>query len=493
MRQFLYLLLSGLILVGCDSETPDVQNPAAPQPRRDMAMPVPDMANTLPDQGLQNDLAMPIPSDATVTPDSSDAAGDVTQKPMFGDIIISEIMYDPSGVSDEHAEWVELLNTTDKALSLDDCIFADKDLLANGVETGVMLAGIEMGPEDRLLLARSNDAALNGGLNPDLVFTFALGNGGDEVLLVCDEIQVDVVRYDDGDTFPNAKGVSIVRGQDDEGMERWCPATTVYDEVNGQLGTPGQPNDACGVLMYPNCWAQIDCEDGEFCMSGQCGRPMAGCGNNADCGIGEICQDGTCIIGVPECQIDTECPASQVCESERCVPSGVMMVPEIGELIISEFMYDPHGPTDNRLDDEKAEWIELANLSDMSLDLSACTVEDNMAQPLNLGPLVIQPNGFALLARSTNPDENGGLFPQKSFTFSLNNTNTEVIRLICGDVEIDAIEFNDPTNPAQAYQRSSTNLVGATTEDSTWCGATEIYVESPEHLGTPGQPNTPCP
>ena len=146
------------------------------------------------------------------------------------------------------------------------------------------------------MLSRTDDMTLNGGLNPDAIFTFALSNSGDELFVVCGNIEVDVVAYDDGETFPNAKGFSIVRGTDSAGMPRWCPASSVYDDVNMERGTPGADNDPCGELIAPSCWAEIDCAMGEYCMSGTCGLPEGSCRNDMDCALGEVCEGGRCEI-----------------------------------------------------------------------------------------------------------------------------------------------------------------------------------------------------
>ena len=60
-----------------------------------------------------------------------------------------------------------------------------------------------------ILLARTDDPMLNGGLSPDVIFEFSLSNGGDELVLACGEIEVDVVEYDDGLTFPNAQAYPL--------------------------------------------------------------------------------------------------------------------------------------------------------------------------------------------------------------------------------------------------------------------------------------------
>ena len=60
-------------------------------------------------------------------------------------------------------------------------------------------------------------------------------------------------------------------------------------------------------------------------------------------------------------------------------------------------MYDPHGPVDNRRD--RAEWVEIINVSMNRLDLSDCRISDGSAVSSSLEELVLGPAQYALGAR----------------------------------------------------------------------------------------------
>ena len=173
--------------------------------------------------------------------------------PSPGDIIITEIMYDPHfDLADDKAEWFELYNPGDMAMNLNDCIVSED----NGASTTVI--GLIMAPRSYALFVRSADTSLNGGLTPDFVFDFALSNStsGETLTLTCGGMIIDNVNYDSGPDFPDEPAHSISldpsaynAGANDNGAN-WCLGQTAYytgdpspDEDN--FGTPGAVNPAC--------------------------------------------------------------------------------------------------------------------------------------------------------------------------------------------------------------------------------------------------------
>jgi hypothetical protein len=178
--------------------------------------------------------------------------------------------------------------------------------------------------------------------------------------------------------------------------------------------------------------------------------------------------------------------------SGSCVPDSMLAQPGPGQILISELMYDPHGPADNRLEDDRAEWIELVNVSDVTLDLANCLLSDTSNTTASMGILSLAPDAYALGARSASPAENGQLTVDFTFDFALNNT-TDTVVLTCNGQTIDSLAYTDPTNPAQSFQRSSDDLVGASTEMTIWCGSSALYLMTPDHQGSPGSMNEMCP
>lgn len=513
MRIFHSVCVLMLLVLGCADEDPSSTLPYQPN-QRDMSRPGAEMGMTRVDMFPALDsMTQPRPTDAGMPPMVDAAVGPVD--PAFGMLQITEILYDSNEIDDDAGEWIEVQNVSQSIVRLADCVVEDRAAQNNPDTPAALLGSGTLAPGDYVLLARSDDPSVNGGLNPDVVFDFSLSNGGDEIILTCGGIEVDVVAYDDGDTFPNAKGFSILKGIDSrDGSERWCPSTSVYDVATNQRGTPGADNDECAALSGNSCWAQVDCEVGTFCMNGLCGLPPGQCTNNTDCEVGEICVEQRCeseaqcqsndgcgqgemcvnneCVEAPECVGNADCLNDQVCMSGTCVPDNMLAQPSPGQVLISELMYDPHGPVDNRLEDDRAEWVELVNVSDVTLDLANCLLSDASDISASLGVLTLAPGVYALGARSALPEENGQLSVDFTFDFALNNTS-DTVTLICNGQTIDSVVYTDPTNPAQSFQRSSDDLVGSSTEMTIWCGSSALYLMTPDHQGSPGIMNEMCP
>ena len=101
--------------------------------------------------------------------------------PAMGDLRISELHADPAAVGDAEGEWFELQ------------VLRDLDLNGLQVSRAVDEVGLDIAGEDcrgvssgdRLLFARSQDSAVNGGLpTPDFLFEFLLTNSDGQLLLI---------------------------------------------------------------------------------------------------------------------------------------------------------------------------------------------------------------------------------------------------------------------------------------------------------------------
>lgn len=157
-------------------------------------------------------------------------------------LIINEIMYNPSAVSDTSGEWFEIYNSG-SAIDLQGYSFAD----AAGSFT--ISTGLTFPPGGYLALARSDDPAVNGGFFPDYAYGTALyfGNTGDS-LSISDPAGNLVNSVDYGvEGFPSATGASICfTGIGDNSVgSNWFNAADeglVYGA--GDFGTPGAPNSA---------------------------------------------------------------------------------------------------------------------------------------------------------------------------------------------------------------------------------------------------------
>jgi hypothetical protein len=162
-----------------------------------------------------------------------------------GDVVINEIMQNPSAVSDSQGEWFELFNPTAGDIDINGWTIADNDIDSHTIDNGGALV-IPAG--GYLVLGRNADTATNGGVDVDYVYTgLALANGDDELLLIDDIISqvIDIVEWDGGTAFPDPNGASMALRDpvfDNNDGANWTTSTAAFGA--GDLGTPGARNFA---------------------------------------------------------------------------------------------------------------------------------------------------------------------------------------------------------------------------------------------------------
>ncbi|MCA9543297.1 MAG: lamin tail domain-containing protein, partial [Myxococcales bacterium] len=175
--------------------------------------------------------------------------------PVAGEVIFTELMYDPHGavLLEDNAEWVELHNRSADALDLTGCV------LAKGAQTSP-LDGLIMAPGAFAAITRAG-ADLNGGIEPALTFNLALTNGGTSLAVRCGADDIDVLTYDDAAPWPlDAQRHSIALDPDaydaaanDDGAN-WCYGRAAYwmndaDATDDHHGTPGAANPPCAEAV----------------------------------------------------------------------------------------------------------------------------------------------------------------------------------------------------------------------------------------------------
>jgi len=166
-----------------------------------------------------------------------------------GDILVTEVMQNPSALSDEVGEWIEIYNQSADTIDLEGLVLRDDDN-----DLHVISGSLEITAGQYLVMAR--DALASSAA--DYVYAdFVLGNRDDEVILATfgtdgsDGITIDGIAYDDGASFPDPTGYAMSLDQyaldasDNDDGSNWCEAWQVYD--SGDYGTPGEENLSCYV------------------------------------------------------------------------------------------------------------------------------------------------------------------------------------------------------------------------------------------------------
>jgi hypothetical protein len=185
--------------------------------------------------------------------------------PEPGDLIFTEFMVNPEAVQDEDGEWVELYNTSGSTLDIQGYSFHD-----DGADIWVFDASIQVEAHGYIVLCANIDPSVNGGVPCDGWFYrnplgetpsagwghgsgVAIANNDDELELTSPGgVDIDKFDYDDTDSDPIEAGMSFgldperLDGDLNDDIANWCVQTTILDTMIDP-GTPGTPNDSCGL------------------------------------------------------------------------------------------------------------------------------------------------------------------------------------------------------------------------------------------------------
>jgi hypothetical protein len=164
-----------------------------------------------------------------------------------GDLLITEIMYDPTSLTDTYGEWIEIYNNTGHSVNLQHLVISK-----NATERHIINAAITLASHGYQVLAR-NESAVSGDK-----YVYGTGitlNNTGAVLAVSnygtdgtDGAEICSVNYG-GEDFPSASGASIglspgsLNVRNESLGTSWCVSRSAYS--TGDLGTPGSLNDNC--------------------------------------------------------------------------------------------------------------------------------------------------------------------------------------------------------------------------------------------------------
>lgn len=168
-----------------------------------------------------------------------------------GDLVICEIMKDPSFVTDSAGEWFEIRNRSMQTINLNGWRIADAS--GNG-HTINSANGVIVAPRAYFILGINADPATNGGVVIGYKYpsSLSLSNASDEIRLSDPTgVLVDLVSYDDGIFWPDDAGKSISLNRamidstlNDDGVN-WCSALSLMSGSNTDLATPRLANNVC--------------------------------------------------------------------------------------------------------------------------------------------------------------------------------------------------------------------------------------------------------
>jgi len=230
-----------------------------------------------------------------------------------GDIVINEVMQNPSGMTVSirtNKQWFEIYNNSDKTIDLQGCLLKDTSFNNHLIQNQLILNS-----GDYAVLGYSDDKSVNGNVDVDYVYFpgFFLTNSSDQIILECDSVEIDRIEYDNGATFPDPSGKSMIFDPslmgpsaatlNDDGTN-WCVSSSSYGD---DLGTPGSVNDPCGSIQC------IPSEDSRECISDGYASVYYTY-NHPSCGPGyyEEISDSNCL-----CILEGQTPGDCVSETHR--------------------------------------------------------------------------------------------------------------------------------------------------------------------------------
>lgn len=166
----------------------------------------------------------------------------------YGELLITEVMYNPSALSDTEGEWFEIYNHSEHVINLQYLVLGRDD-----ANSHIIADPVELSPGEYLILSRTGQATnatnryVYGSdiLLPNTGAVLSLynqGPGTDPGALIF------AVDYG-ADNFPDGAGASIslspdlINATDAILGASWCLSTSAYN--TGDLGTPGAGNDPC--------------------------------------------------------------------------------------------------------------------------------------------------------------------------------------------------------------------------------------------------------
>ena len=162
----------------------------------------------------------------------------VAQAALISDLLITEVMANPSEVTDSKGEWFELFNPMTESVDLNQIYIRDDGRNIHQIDHGDPLLIL---PNQYFVLGRNMNSSTNGGFTADYVYSsFTLGNNDDEIVFSNDaDGRDELLRLDYNSNF-DSKGRT--RELTREGNYQLTSLKKTYGL--GDIGTPGYSSSA---------------------------------------------------------------------------------------------------------------------------------------------------------------------------------------------------------------------------------------------------------
>jgi hypothetical protein len=154
----------------------------------------------------------------------------------LGDLLISEVLANPSAVSDSNGEYFELFNSSNQAINLNGFTISDDGSNLHIIDApGPLLVQ----PGEYFVLGNNGDSSTNGGYIADYVYSdFSLTNSSDEII-VSNVNNQEIARLAFSGAPFGIAGISaeLINQVLQPTTEDYALSTTLFGD--GDLGSPG--------------------------------------------------------------------------------------------------------------------------------------------------------------------------------------------------------------------------------------------------------------
>ena len=161
------------------------------------------------------------------------------------DLIITEIMNNPSAVTDADGEWFEIYNASSSTVDIDGYVIKDAGTDSHTIDNS---GALNISAGGFLVLGDNADTGTNGDLTVDYEYSgITMANTSDELMLYYSDGStiIDQVTYDDGATFPDPEGASMFLEDfttDNDAGSNWGTSSLregTFSGASGDFGSPG--------------------------------------------------------------------------------------------------------------------------------------------------------------------------------------------------------------------------------------------------------------
>ena len=170
-----------------------------------------------------------------------------------GDLMVTEIMQNPSSVLDENGEWFEVFNPNNSPIDMYGWYIKDNDY-----DSIKILSNLIVPANGFVTLGLKSDPGINGNYVCDYEYSnFFIANGADEIVLFNpNEEEIDRVEYDGGPNWPDPNGASMIftgnNTDDNNNYQNWDVATlrelTYSGTILTDVGSPGTNGTAQNLI-----------------------------------------------------------------------------------------------------------------------------------------------------------------------------------------------------------------------------------------------------